>query len=96
MQVRQYFVISQETKNSVVFLSISFVLIIVFYFIVIPILIGLLTPEKKVEQEYFCEDGFLVFKESDSQWLCGNCKIIVYGNQEYNCELTYKPAIKKD
>lgn len=47
-------------------------------------------PDHECEKDYF-----LAFSNTDNQWLCGKCKTVTFGNQEYNCKLEYKPATKK-
>jgi len=61
--------------------------------IMLLLVVTFLIEEKEPEANASCPEGyFLALNSTSNQWLCGKCKTVVFGNQEYNCELSYIKA----
>jgi len=79
----------------IVVLVVGVAVIVGIFYLGIPILHSLFFGGEEIIPDHECEEGyFLAFSNTDNQWLCGKCKTITFGNQEYDCELQYKPATK--
>jgi len=79
----------------VVVLVIGVIVMIAIIYFTLPVIHSLLFGKDEIIPDHECEEGyFLAFSNTDNQWLCGKCTTVTFGNQEYKCDLQYKPATK--